>query len=302
MMDDDKTVVVMRRKNVAAAAAAATTTANINDDNDNFSSPNHNHSIMMQRRRVVRSSKRQPIPRVPNRQRQHRSLYGFVRLRCHRIVEYLCSEGRAGNFLFYACGFLLTLWMVLVLLVHNRLLSIEEEESIFYLLSKTTMTTSVGTGDNLFFTKQHFQLDSPLSSFQRRRAQRRRKQESKLIDSSLGSTSFRILFPDPLMSSFSMTTTIPTMMFHHPLPLGPEEQAEGEYIDHRPENMRFFDEQGGRRFIYKDRNLLENHFREPFLPRDDDQDGYYAIFVVPMGPSFVACYKTSTVVGPVNIG
>jgi hypothetical protein len=39
--------------------------------------------------------------------------------------------------------------------------------------------------------------------------------------------------------------------------------------------MRFLDEEGGRRFIYKDRSLFEHHLREPFLPQDDDQDGYY---------------------------
>jgi hypothetical protein len=63
-----------------------------------------------------------------------------------------------------------------------------------------------------------------------------------LIDSSFDPTSFRILFSIPLsstMSTTTTTTTIPKMMFHHPLPLGPEEQVERDLVDYGVDNLDY---------------------------------------------------------------
>jgi hypothetical protein len=277
----------MRRKTVPIAApAAATTTTSTTTNESNSTATGHKPSVMMmqrrRRRRVVESSNRQP-----------QSLYRFVRLRCYHLIECLCLEGRVGNVLFYACGLLLTGWMVLVLLLHNRLLSKENEKSIFSFFSSTTKTTIPHPQE------QQLLMNPKVSSFQRWRSQRRRERESNSID-----YSFQILFPNFLVAeassspslrlSSSTTTTIqaiPTSIFHHPIPLGAEEQAEGDLADYgmlvslsggtlegdvANGNMRFFDEEGGRRYIYKDPTMWENHFREPFLLQDYGQDGYYA--------------------------
>jgi hypothetical protein len=186
--------------------------------------------------------------------------------------------------------------------MHHQLLSQKDEETVFYFLSKVASITSMTTtGEKIYLPnqKQQYQqqqqfpqwIDSPVSSsFQRRRSQWRRHRESKSIDSSSSSSAFRILFTNPLVLS---TTSDTRMLFHYPLPLGAEEQSEGDYFDYGPLGltstdegggggrgdgpMRFFDEENSRRFIYKDKSLLENHFREPFTPQDDDQDGYYAL-------------------------
>jgi hypothetical protein len=82
-----------------------------------------------------------------------------------------------------------------------------------------------------------------------------------------------------IIPKFEITFRVFLSGFEMKMPgkMGPSQESEINYPDFgNLHHLEFFEEEGARRQIYRDMQSFVNEFREPFLPQDDDTDGYYA--------------------------